>query len=57
MNTWNFFRAGRRVCGATLGLLLAANVSAWAAASGASPDGLYEMQAQPIQLARPDSGR
>ncbi len=46
MKIWNFFRVGRRACGLTLGLL-AASSTGWAAASGASPDGLYEMQATP----------
>ncbi len=50
MNIWNSLRSVRRLLGATLGLVLATHVSAWAAASGASPDGLYEMQAQPLQL-------
>ncbi|MEO5721444.1 MAG: reprolysin-like metallopeptidase [Chthoniobacterales bacterium] len=48
MKIWNFFRVSRRAYGVTLGLL-AASSSAWAAASGASPDGLYEMQATPSQ--------
>ena len=50
MNISKLFRAGRQVCGATLGLFLSAHTSAWAAASGPSPDGLYQMQAEAPQL-------
>jgi hypothetical protein len=44
MNTWT------RIFAATIALCLSAGSSALAAASGASPDGLYELQAQPLTL-------
>ncbi|HMJ07281.1 MAG TPA: zinc-dependent metalloprotease family protein [Chthoniobacterales bacterium] len=50
MNTWNSFRSLRRLLAAALGLTLAASPSAFAAASGASPDGIYQLQAQPLSV-------
>ena len=50
MNTWNPFRSVRRVLVSAIGLCLSASPSAFAAASGTSPDSLYELQAQPLKL-------
>ena len=50
MNTWNPFRSVRRVLVTVIGLCLFASPSAFAAASGTSPDGLYELQTQPVKL-------
>lgn len=52
MKTWNPIRSVRRIFAAALGLVcsVSAAAPAFAAATGASPDGIYQMQSQPPAL-------